>query len=67
MQENARKICIYQIKAVHLHRQNNLSQADNRQNGGFYYVRCRKSIGISTPCEGCNGLANPAIKGFDNG
>ena len=50
-----------------MHRQNNLSQADNRQNGGFYYVRCRKSIGISTPCEGCNGLANPAIKGFDNG
>ena len=38
MQENARKICIYQIKAVPLHRQKQNGEADNRQDAAFFIV-----------------------------
>ena len=34
---------------------NKLGEADTATIRGFYYVRCRKSIGISTPWSSCNG------------
>ena len=37
MQKSALKICIYEIKAVLLHRQKQNGEADDRQRCGFFY------------------------------
>ena len=37
-----------------------ITRADDRQKCGFYFIRwCSNTHSIGTPCEGCNGLANP--------
>ena len=38
MQKSALKICIYEIKAVLLHRQKQNGEADNRQDAAFFIV-----------------------------
>jgi len=35
-----RKILIYQIKVVPLHRQKQIGEADNRQDAAFFIVHC---------------------------
>ena len=42
MQKSALKICIYEIKAVLLHRQIQNEWADNRHRCGFYFIRMCK-------------------------
>ena len=59
MQKKCEKICIYEIKAVLLHRQIKNVRADNRHSADFLmsvvYVQRHSA---DTPCESCNDLAD---------
>ena len=49
MQKKCEKICIYEIKAVLLHRQKQIGEADNRQDAAFFIVRSVSKGIVPTP------------------
>jgi len=67
MQKSALNICIYEIKAVPLHRQIQIEWADNRQNMVVLLCPMPQKYRYQYPVRKLQWLSNPHSNGFDNG